>query len=576
MTLFALAYLGGVFTIAAPCIFPILPLVLARTDVPFRRGILPMLLGLIIAFASVASLGSVAGSWAVEANKYGRNIALILIVLFGLTMVAPALAVWLTMPVVSIGSRLSRWSWQRERSGGATTSSSLLLGVATGLVWAPCAGPVLGLILTGAALRGPSLETSLLLLTYALGAATSLATGLFFGRQIIAAFKHSMSWGDGLRRILGIAVIAGAATIWLGLDTALLTRWSSVGTTAFEQGLITTWRNRPIFVMDAARDKSLSGVLASVVAAPQWLNTRPLQSEDIRGKVVLVNFWTYSCINCLRVLPYTRAWADKYRDRGLVVVGVHTPEFAFEKDIASVRKAVGALGVGYPVAIDNDFAIWRAFGNDSWPALYFMGRDGEVRHAVVGERDYEQSERLIQQLLSEGSAVAPTDSMAAAHGTGPQAPADNVNSGSPETYVGYGLGRTFVSPGGVRKDVPTLYQTPSILRPNRWSMTGVWTIGREYATLNDSAGAIAYRFHSRDLHLVLAPSSQGHSIRFRVTIDGNPPGDNHGFDVNADGWGSVQDGRLYQLIRQSGAIKDRTFQIEFFDAGVQAYAFTFG
>ena len=580
MTLFILAYLAGVLTIATPCIFPILPFVLARADEPFRRGGLPMLLGLAFAFAAVASLASVAGGWALEANRHGRTLALALITLFGLTMLMPTLAARMMAPVVSIGSRLSNWAAQRKIAMGATAATSMVLGVATGLVWAPCAGPVLGLILTGAALRGPSVAASFLLLAYGLGAATSLAAGILLSGRLLAVVKQSVRWGDGFRRVLGAAVVAGAATIWLGLDTGPLTRWSSASTNSLEQDLIATLRNEPGVGMGTAAHAAaapvLSAPLASLLAARPWLNTPPLQPEDLRGKVVLVNFWTYSCINCLRMLPHVRAWAEKYRDRGLVVVGVQTPEFAFEKDAHNVRKALISLGVSYPVVIDNDFGVWRAFDNEAWPALYFIGADGRVRDQAFGEGSYDQSERLIQQLLSEAHGAPVAGNIVAISGKGPQAAADESDLRSPESYIGYAQARNFTSPGGIREDTPSLYRTAPELPLNRWSLAGVWTIGGEFATLDDSSGSIAYRFHSRDLHLVLGLSPQGYPIRFRVKIDGAPPGPDHGFDVDAEGWGSVQDERLYQLVRQTGSVVDRTFEIEFFDAGVRAYVFTFG
>ncbi len=588
MTLVLLAYLAGVLTIATPCIFPILPFVLARADQPFRRGGLPMLFGLAVAFAVVASLASFGGGWIVEANRYGRFVALALMTLFGLTLLLPSLAARLTRPIVSLGSRLADWTGQGVTGKGASAASSMLLGVATGLVWAPCAGPVLGLILTGAALRGPGVGTSLLLLTYGLGAATSLAAGVLFGGRLLAIARQSARWGDVIRRGLGAAVVAGAATIWFGGDTGLLTNWSSATSDRLERHLIAVLRSESALGTSvtttghAAPAPALSGPLAALFGARQWLTTPPLQPADVRGKVVLVNFWTYSCINCLRVLPHVRAWADKYRDRGLVVIGVHTPEFAFEKDAANVRKAAASLGVHYPVVADNDFAIWRAFGNEAWPALYFIGADGRIRHQALGEGDYDQSERLIQQLLSEahsseaGDATVAMD-VADVSGEGAQAEADENNLRSGESYIGYAQARGFTSPGGVWQDAPNLYRAALVLPLNRWSLAGVWTIGSEFATLNDtSGGSIKFRFHARDLHLVLGAGVQGRPIRFRIKIDGLPPGPSHGSDVDADGWGSVQEDRLYQLVRQGGTIADRTFEIEFFEAGVHAYAFTFG
>lgn len=582
MTLFILAYLAGVLTIASPCIFPILPFVLARADEPFKRGGLPMLLGLAFAFAAVASLAAVAGGWAVEANSIGRTLALTLMALFGLAMIFPILTMRLTMPIASLGSRLSRWVEHRTATKGTTTTfSSIVLGVATGFVWAPCAGPILGLILTGAALRGPGIETSLLVLTYGFGAATSLGIGVLFGRRLLGFARQSARWGDELQRVLGVAVVAGVAVIWLGLDVGLLTRLSSASTNLLEQRLITVARDisesEMIKTAHAATSASpLSGPLRSLLGAPQWLNTQPLQAEDLQGKVVVVNFWTYSCINCLRSLPHIRAWAERYKDQGLVVIGVHTPEFAFEKNVANVSKASASLGVTYPVAIDNNFGVWRAFSNQAWPALYFIGADGRIRHRVLGEGHYEQSEQLIQKLLSESSNAPVSKKIIAVDGEGPQAAPDIRNLRSPETYIGYRQANNFSSPGGIAEDTSRLYRAASTLTLNRWSLAGVWTVGSEFASLNDTPGSIRHRFHARDLHLVLGPSTQGHPIRFRITIDGAPPVTNHGSDVDAEGWGTVREERLYQLVRQSGTVNDRTFEIEFYDAGVRAYAFTFG
>jgi len=319
----------------------------------------------------------------------------------------------------------------------------------------------------------------------------------------------------------------------------------------------------------------LSAVQLSLLGARQWLNTQALRAEDIRGKVVLVNFWTYSCINSLRALPYVRSWAEKYKDRGLVVVGVHTPEFGFEKDIANVSQATASLGVVYPVPLDSDYRIWRAFNNEAWPAFYFIGADGRVRHRMLGEGDYDKSERLIQQLLSEATGSPVTGDIVAISGKGAEAPADEPDLRTPETYVGHNQAANFASPGGVREDTPSLYRTVSALPLNHWSLAGVWTVGGEYATLNNT-GSITYRFHARDLHLVLGPSPQGYPIRFRVKLDGAPPGADHGFDVDAEGWGSVREPRMYQLIRQARPVGDRTFEIEFLDPGVRAYVFTFG
>ncbi|MDQ8732584.1 cytochrome c biogenesis protein CcdA [Bradyrhizobium sp. LHD-71] len=580
MTLFVLAYAAGLLTIATPCILPIVPFVLVRAGQPFRRGSLPLLIGLALTFAAVASLASVAGGWAVDVNRYGRSVALAAMALFGLAMLFPALAVWMMAPFVSLGSWLSGRAGQHLKEKEGAAGSSILLGVAAGLLWAPCAGPVLGLILTGAALRGPSIETALLLLTYGLGAATSLGAAMLFGRRVLAFTRQSARWDDWFRRVLGAAIVTGAVTIWLGADTGLLTRLSSASTNSLEQGLIAALRGAPVSATARADAAATSGVtlpapLKSLFEAGPWLNTQ-LRPDEVRGKVVLVNFWTYSCINCLRTLPYLRAWAQKYKDRGLVVVGVHTPEFAFEKDVANVRKALASLGVGYPVVIDNDFTVWRAFNNQAWPAIYFVGADGRIRDHAIGEGNYDQSERLIQELLSETTTGTAAKDLTGIRGEGAQAAPDVRNLRSAETYVGYRHASNFASPGGIKRDTPSRYRAASVLSLNRWSVEGDWTIGGEFATLNEARGRVAYRFHARDLHLVLAPAAQGQSVRFRVTIDGAPPGADHGVDVDAEGYGRVEEERLYQLARQAGPVKEHTFEIEFLDPGVRAYAFTFG
>ena len=327
-----------------------------------------------------------------------------------------------------------------------------------------------------------------------------------------------------------------------------------------------------------ARDagEATTRVQRSLLAGRQWFNTPPLQPADVRGKVVLVNFWTYSCINSLRPLPYLRTWADKYRDRGLLVVGVHTPEFAFEKDPANVKRALADLEVRFPVVLDNEYATWRAFGNNAWPGFYFMDAGGRVRGSRLGEGAYEQSERLLQTLLSEARGSRVADPIVPILGQGVQAAPDWDRLGSGETYVGFAKATTFRSPGGLVLDSTRLYRSPDRLALNTWSLAGKWRVGDEFATLAESGGAIAHRFRARDLNLVLAPPPEGRPVRFRVRLDGAAPGADHGFDTDAQGLGRLDTPRMYQLVRQSGAVGERTFQIEFLDSGARAYAFTFG
>ena len=319
-----------------------------------------------------------------------------------------------------------------------------------------------------------------------------------------------------------------------------------------------------------------SDALASLFEGGPWLGTRPLKPEDVRGKVVLVNFWTYSCINVLRAMPYVRTWAQKYRNHGLVVVGVHTPEFAFEKDVANVRTAVPTLGIRYPVVLDNDAAIWRGFNNQVWPALYLIGADGRIRDHQLGEGGYDRLERTIQQLLSEATGAQVDMEIAEVNGEGVHAAADWRNLRSEETYIGYQQARNFVDPASFRPDASTFYRAATALPLNGWSLGGAWTIGSEFASLDGKSGRLNHRFRARDLHLVLAPPPDGRPIRFRVRLNGAAPGADHGVDVDAEGWGTVKEARMYQLVRQQGRIADRTFEVEFFENGVRAYAFTFG
>jgi thiol-disulfide isomerase/thioredoxin len=316
--------------------------------------------------------------------------------------------------------------------------------------------------------------------------------------------------------------------------------------------------------------------LASLERANEWLNSPPLTAPALRGKVVLVDFWTYTCINWLRQLPYVRAWAEKYKDQGLVVIGVHAPEFAFEKRIDNVRWAVKEMRVDYPVAVDNEHLIWRAFRNSYWPALYFIDAQGRVRHHHFGEGSYEQSEMIIQALLTEAGSAGIDRMPVSADARGIEAAADWGSLKSAENYVGYGRTQNFASPGGAVLDKPRTYQLPAMLRLNEWGLSGDWTVKKEAAVLNKPHGGIAYRFHARDLHLVMGPAEPGTPVRFRVLIDGKPPGDVHGIDVNEQGDGTVTEQRLYQLIRQTKPIVDRQFEIQFFGSGVEAFAFTFG
>jgi thiol-disulfide isomerase/thioredoxin len=311
--------------------------------------------------------------------------------------------------------------------------------------------------------------------------------------------------------------------------------------------------------------------LPELGGAAAWLNSAPLEAAGLRGRVVLVDFWTLTCINWLRTEPYVRAWSRAYRDDGLVVIGIHTPEFSFEHDIDGVRRATEVREIDYPVAVDNAYAIWSAFDNHYWPALYFVDADGVIRDQHFGEGRYEQSERVLQRLLGVERELVSVE----VEGLGVEAEADWEHLRTPETYLGYERGDHFASPGGAAFDEGRVYEVPEHLHFNRWALAGEWTIGRESAVLDRAGGSIAYRFHARDAHLVLSPGA-GEPVPFRVLLDGHAPGRSHGVDVDEEGNGLLRDGRLYQLARVHDTVRERTLEITFGEPGAEAYAFTFG
>ncbi|MGV2290869.1 cytochrome c biogenesis protein DipZ [Trinickia sp. YCB016] len=593
MLLIVIAFLGGVLTILSPCILPVVPFVFARSDRPFATSRLPMLLGLALTFALITSVGFAGLSGAAQLSHYGRWVSLGLFAVFGASLLFPEISTRLSRPLSEIGNRFASFSHMHDTR--FQIGSALLLGVATGLLWAPCAGPILGLILTGAALHGATWQTAAALTAYALGAASSLAVVCGLGKQALDALKRSLGFGERVRRVMGALVLLSVTAIAFGFDTRALAHVPSTSTTGVESrlvGLLAAGHTSNASSADGAGNANtahiqrvgfqapsalpVEGQLPSLDGAQNWLNSPPLTREALRGKVVVVNFWTYSCINSLRALPYLKTWADRYRNDGLVVIGVNTPEFGFEHDPSNVKRALTDLGIRYPVAIDNDYAIWQAFGNEYWPAFYIVDAQGRIRYHHFGEGDYDGAEKAIRQLLAESGKTTQARELPPISGSGAQAAADEADLGSGETYVGYKQATGFASPEDVRPDAVAAYSVPSKLRLNRWALGGQWAVGGEAAVLNEANGRIAYRFHARDLHFVLAPNANGKPVRFRITIDGAPPGDSHGADVAADGTGTVTAARLYQLVRQTGTVSDRTFTIEFLDPGVRAYSFTFG
>lgn len=566
MLIFFLAYLGGLLTIFSPCVLPVLPFIFARPDQSFRRSGLPILLGMAATFTLLASFAAVGGAWLVGVNQYGRYAALMLLLLLGMALIFPVLSDHLMRPLVALGGRLQQRADQQHSLRGP-----LLLGVAIGFLWAPCAGPILGLVLAGAALNGANFYSALLLLVFATGAATSLGLALLAGDRVFALMKRGFGAEEWVRRGLGVLVVAGVLVIALGWDTRFLSQFTFLNTAGTEQRLIAQLDTQPGTALNAE-----APAMPSLSGATQWLNSPPLTGESLRGKVVLVDFWTYSCINCLRTLPYLKAWDEKYRSQGLVIIGVHTPEFAFEKDPHNVEQALHDLGINYPVAMDNRYAIWNAFRNNYWPAHYLIDADGKIRHQHFGEGAYQETERMIQALLKEAhhGALTMGNDLVQVKGTGATAAAASMIT-SPETYLGYARQQNMASPEAIKPDIAAQYSTPRELKTNQWALGGKWLISAEAAALQASGGTISYRFRGRDLHLVLG-SGNNTPVHFRVTLDGAAPGPDHGADIDAQGNGVIREQRLYQLIRQNEKIGTRTFRIEFLDTDAQVFAFTFG
>jgi len=391
--------------------------------------------------------------------------------------------------------------------------------------------------------------------------------------------KHSLSVQVWIRCVLGVAAVLGVAVIATGLKTSF-PRFSFIDTVRAQEHLIGALHPEKLALLRASATESQTtladeGPLPDFGGAVGWLNSAPLSRESLRGKVVLVNFWTYSCINSLRELPYMKSWAAKYKHAGLVVIGVHAPEFGFERERANVENAVLDLKVTYPVAIDSDHRIWQAFNNEYWPADYFIDGKGQIRYHHFGEGDYAESEHVIQKLLQANGATGLDESAVRISTGGVEAPPSG-DVLSPETYVGYRQAQRFASPERVAQDSRKTYSLPTTPSLNEWGLGGSWNVGAESGVLQSAPGKIVFRFHSRDLHMVLGPTKNGKPIRFKVKLDGIPPGDNCGVDSAPDGTGEIREPRLYQLIRQKGQVKDRTVEIEFLNPSVQAFSFTFG
>ncbi|MFM9489486.1 cytochrome c biogenesis protein DipZ [Pseudomonas monachiensis] len=401
-----IAFLGGILTVLSPCILPVVPFLFAGAD-RTRSSILLTLGGMVLTFALVSSLAVVSSEWVIQASNTGRHVALVVMVLFALSLISARVGEWLARPFVLLGNRIDPNSRKMSRP-----LASIMIGVATGLLWAPCAGPILGVILTSAMLRGANAGTSLLLVAYGAGSALSLGTLIFAGRGLVNRLKPSIPVTGWLRRGAGVAVLSGAAVIATGANDLLLANTSSQGVGSVEKGVLETVPKVVDYLVskvkaDSTMD-SAQGAMPSLSGAVDWLNSPALSNEAVKGKVVLVDFWTFDCINCKHTLPYVKDWAKKYEKDGLVVIGVHSPEYGFERIIDNVRAKVKEYGITYPVAIDNNYAIWRNFDNQYWPAHYLIDAKGQMRYTHFGEGSYDTQEKMIQQLLEEAKASAPT------------------------------------------------------------------------------------------------------------------------------------------------------------------------
>ncbi|MDP9656341.1 UNVERIFIED_ORG: cytochrome c biogenesis protein CcdA/thiol-disulfide isomerase/thioredoxin [Pseudomonas putida] len=400
-----IAFLGGILTVLSPCILPVVPFLFAGAD-RTRASILLTLGGMVLTFALVSSLAVVSTEWVIQASNTGRHVALFVMVLFALSLISARVGDWLARPFVLLGNRIDPDS--RKMSGPL---ASIMIGVATGLLWAPCAGPILGVILTGAMLQGANAGTSLLLVAYGAGSALSLGVLIFAGRGLVNRLKPSIPVTGWLRRGAGVAVLAGAAVIATGANDLLLANTSSEGVSRIEKDVLETVPKVVDYLVSKVQADSTmgnaQGAMPSLSGAVDWINSPALTNEALKGKVVLVDFWTFDCINCKHTLPYVKDWAKKYEKDGLVVIGVHTPEYGFERIIDNVRDKVKEYGITYPVAIDNNYAIWRNFDNQYWPAHYIIDAKGQVRYTHFGEGSYDTQEKVIQQLLEEAKASAP-------------------------------------------------------------------------------------------------------------------------------------------------------------------------
>jgi cytochrome c biogenesis protein CcdA/thiol-disulfide isomerase/thioredoxin len=580
LSLEILAVVAGVLTVLSPCILPILPALLsASASSGFRHRPFWIVLGLVISFTVFGAAFAVFGTFLGLSNEALRNIAMAILLFFGISLLWPRLWDRLGTRISALAQKIPGADRPPPKQG---RGGALLVGGSLGLVWAPCAGPILGIIITFAAVQGEFGKSLLLLSGYSLGAAMPMLLIGYGGSRLYRKILPLGKWGEISHRVLGVITIATVVALFFNLDTLLLTHLPS---NLFFSGALEKrvaeiqprgtagegTGGRAVTASTADSSLPVLGKMPEFAKIASWINSPPLTSGRLRGKVVLVDFWTYSCINCIRTLPYVTSWYDKYRNDGFVVVGVHTPEFAFEKDEGNVRKAVARYGIRYPVALDNFYGTWKAYGNRYWPAHYLFDAEGRLREVHSGEGKYEETERAIQSLLIEAKRLrAPVE---------PDRRASSVDFSridSPETYVGYARARNFASPQRTSTDRAEYYTAPASLGLNDWALRGTWKIMGESAELETPGGGVRFHFKAPKLNLVM--SGNGAEVKATVLLDGKPvPADARGADTRPGGRLEVGAPRLYNLVSLPARDRrDHVFEIDFEDAGVELYAFTFG
>jgi len=581
-----LSILAGLLTVLSPCILPVLPpLLSASVATPLRHRPFWIVLGLAGGFTLFGTTFALFGSLLGLSDALLRHVALGILFFFSLSLIWPRL--W-----EGIGNRISflaqRYAGINRLGAEPDRLNALLIGGSLGLIWAPCAGPILGIIITLATVQRSFAQTLFLMGGYSLGAAVPMLLIGYGGQTVSHRLQHFRVWGPISHKLLGSLTLATVIGLYFNLDTWLLSHLPGrlFITNQIERQLVDKKGSASIPREDPDASDSNSGIaLASTEAMPlpvlgtipefshitAWINSPALSSSDLKGKVVLIDFWTYSCINCIRTLPYVTQWYQKYKDQGLVVVGVHTPEFSFEKEEANVKQAVLRHGIHYPVALDNDYGTWNAYNNRYWPAHYLIDAQGRIREEHFGEGNYKETERAIQTLLSEAKLLHRPVSL--------EAPKDSVDFSkihSSETYIGYGRTQNFSSPQGLQPDAVLDYAAPATLGLNQWTLTGLWKITEEAAVLQAPGGAIRFRFEAPKLNLVMAGKGKGSMAK--VFLDGKPISpDSRGDDVGPDGNVTVTDSRLYNLVTlPQGDGGDHLFELIFEEPNVKLFAFTFG